>query len=91
MHLISFVAARRVHEDLSCRRALELAVDSREAVLGHGVRWQPTSHVGLESPRGARRPIPPLVGTHPSTRVPLAACLSLSRRRPARKGAPLAV
>jgi hypothetical protein len=40
---------------MSWRRALELAADSREAPTRQGVRWQPTNHVRLESPLGARR------------------------------------
>jgi hypothetical protein len=34
----NFLAAKRVHADLSLRRALELAMDSWEASLWRGVR-----------------------------------------------------
>jgi hypothetical protein len=48
------MAARRVRADLSWRRALEMAADSREAAPWTGIRWS-TIHVSLESPLGARR------------------------------------
>jgi hypothetical protein len=48
-------AATRVRTDPSWRRALELAAGSREATPWYGARWQPTYHVRLESPMGARR------------------------------------
>jgi hypothetical protein len=46
--------ARRVRADVSVRRALEMAVDSREAAPWQGVRWQSTGLVNLESPLGER-------------------------------------
>jgi hypothetical protein len=54
MYLRGF-AATRVRTDVSWRRALELAADSREATPGQSVRWQPTNPVKLESTMGARR------------------------------------
>jgi hypothetical protein len=39
VHLRGRLAARRVRANLSWRRALELAADSREATPWHGARW----------------------------------------------------
>jgi hypothetical protein len=49
-----FLAAERVRADLTWWRALEHAASNREAAVGRGARYLPTSHVGLEPPPEAR-------------------------------------
>jgi hypothetical protein len=49
-----FSTVRRVRADQNERRSSEVKVDSRKATPRHGIRWQSTNLVGLESPLRAR-------------------------------------
>jgi hypothetical protein len=54
-YVMSYLAARRAWAGMSSRRALEMAANNMEAMLGHGGRWQSYNLMSFESPFGARR------------------------------------